>query len=180
MSRVATNWWKLAFICLVCLASSFATLAVVTLVNAHGGDPTKIHSCVKANGDISIVGPLATCGNNQTPLDWNQQGVQGPPGPTGAPGISGWEIVRVQTTVTNVAPGTVMPGEAPCPAGKKVLGGGGAPQGLQSPVHTIASEPVDNTPLGGSSGFQVWFQNSGGFQPIVELNFYAVCANVRA
>jgi hypothetical protein len=172
----ATNWWKRAFIGLLAGAAS---LALVTLVNAHGGDPTKIHSCVRTgNGDLRIVAPQDTCGPNTSPLDWNQQGSQGPPGPTGpagAAGVSGWEIVRVQSTVPNVAAGTVIEAQAACPAGKKVLGGGGVAQGSQSPVHAIGSDPFD---FGSLSGFNVRFRNSGGPQPTVELNVYAVCANV--
>ncbi len=41
------------------------------MVYGHGGDPTKIHSCVNnASGEIKIVDPNDTCKNNWTPLDW--------------------------------------------------------------------------------------------------------------
>ena len=68
-------------------------LVLVSLVViAHGGDPTKIHSCVKANGQISIVGPNDICAGNETALDWNIAGTPGgagPPGPPGPPGSPG-------------------------------------------------------------------------------------------
>jgi YVTN family beta-propeller protein len=61
-----------------------------TIVFAHGGDASLIHSCVKtSNHQIRIVGPNDTCGHNETPLDWNIQGLPGPTGPTGPQGIPG-------------------------------------------------------------------------------------------
>src|SRR4249919_1216558 len=48
--------------------------AVVSMASAHGGDASKIHSCVNNNsGTIKIVAPTATCSNNEMALDWNQQ-----------------------------------------------------------------------------------------------------------
>jgi Collagen triple helix repeat (20 copies) len=58
-------------------------------VSAHGGDTTLIHSCVNQNGGINIVGANQTCGQNQTALDWNIQGVAGPIGPQGIQGVAG-------------------------------------------------------------------------------------------
>lgn len=62
-----------------------------TLVKAHGGDLTQIHACLK-NGGLRIIGANETCKANETALDWNIQGLQGPqgnPGPQGAPGPQG-------------------------------------------------------------------------------------------
>lgn len=61
------------------------------VANAHGGDATKIHACVKGNGSVRIVQPSETCKKGETALDWNIQGtgVQGPPGPPGPQGPQG-------------------------------------------------------------------------------------------
>jgi chromosome segregation ATPase len=48
-------------------------LAVASMASAHGGDTTKIHSCVNNNsGTIKIVSPSTSCGNGETALDWSQ------------------------------------------------------------------------------------------------------------
>src|SRR5262249_40585213 len=60
------------------------------IVVAHGGDPTKIHSCIKnSTGQIRIIAPNGVCDTNETPLDWNVTGPQGPAGPTGPTGPAG-------------------------------------------------------------------------------------------
>jgi hypothetical protein len=62
-------------------------------VSAHGGDLALIHACVRnSNGNIRIVGATTACDSNETALDWNLQGIQGPAGPqgpAGSPGPSG-------------------------------------------------------------------------------------------
>ncbi len=50
-----------------------ALLGLPMMASAHGGDPTKIHSCVNNNsGEVKIVAPNATCNNNWTPVDWDK------------------------------------------------------------------------------------------------------------
>ncbi len=54
---------------------------MITYSFAHGGDANLIHGCVRpVTGAIRIVGPNDNCLPNETHLDWNKQGVQGPPG----------------------------------------------------------------------------------------------------
>src|SRR5262245_15032567 len=68
---------------------SIALLVLVRndIVVAHGGDPTKIHSCIKnSTGQVRIIAPNSVCDPNETSLDWNATGPQGPAGPTGATG----------------------------------------------------------------------------------------------
>ena len=61
--------------------------ALVVVAFAHGGDTTKIHSCVdNKTGNIKLVGASATCKAGETALDWN---IQGPPGPQGIAGAQG-------------------------------------------------------------------------------------------
>lgn len=62
---------------------------VTSIVSAHGADTSKIHACVRNSTvfagapNIRIVGANDNCNNNENSLDWNIQGVQGPPGPAG-------------------------------------------------------------------------------------------------
>ena len=72
------------------LAGAFMFLVyLVPPVHAHGGDPGLIHACVKKNGDVEIVGPSATCKQNETPLHWNIQGLKGDQGIQGVKGDPG-------------------------------------------------------------------------------------------
>ena len=68
---------------------AFIGSSPAVMVSAHGGDPALIHSCVKANGQITVSTPNGQCGGNGTPLDWNIQGVAGPTGSTGPQGATG-------------------------------------------------------------------------------------------
>jgi collagen triple helix repeat protein len=60
-----------------------------TSVNAHGGDPTKIHSCVNPSGGFREVGPNEACKQNERAEDWSRSGVPGPAGPPGPTGPAG-------------------------------------------------------------------------------------------
>ena len=71
---------------------AFLALAagIATAVNAHGGDAAQIHSCVNDNsGEIKIIGEDDNCKKNQTALDWNVVGIQGPQGIQGETGAKG-------------------------------------------------------------------------------------------
>lgn len=76
----------------------FGAIIGTAIISAHGGDSSKIHACVKntlINGpNIRIVGANGFCNNNETALDWNIQGLQGVPGPTGLPGQNGSSFIN--------------------------------------------------------------------------------------
>jgi hypothetical protein len=64
------------------VVATLVMLAGATLVaNAHGGDPTLIHSCVKSaapkKGQVFIVDPNQACPSGYTATDW---AIAGPPG----------------------------------------------------------------------------------------------------
>jgi hypothetical protein len=59
-------------------------LGIASIAGAHGGDKSKIHSCVnKKTRAVRIVAPSAKCKPTERAVDW---GVQGPAGPAGPPG----------------------------------------------------------------------------------------------
>jgi hypothetical protein len=68
--------------------------ALVTVGLAFAGIPGSdgvIHGCYKNNGDLRVIDPTApkkdqaNCKNDETALDWNQQGVDGPQGDAWTP-----------------------------------------------------------------------------------------------
>jgi hypothetical protein len=168
----------------------------VTAVLAHGGDVNLIHACVsKPDGYVRLIGATASCKKTEIALDWGIVGPAGPQGPTGpqgdpgptgdpgpaglqgpagedgAPGISGYEIVR----------GPVVSGEggritavATCPAGKKVLGGGGtAFANVDYRIET--SVPIDGTSWSVSFSPDTSSSPNAGFT----VAAFAVCAFVQ-
>src|SRR5437763_15402906 len=92
--------WLLALFVGLCAAGAAG------LVSAHGGDSTLIHGCLSTTsnprGQVTVyslpgqagpsnglAGPTGTCGALGQPVDWNGQGLQGPPGVPGPSGASG-------------------------------------------------------------------------------------------
>ena len=97
----------------------------------------------------------------------------------GPAGITGYAIV---TTVVPAQPtgfGAELLGTCPCPAGRKVLGGGGrliqtatqlpADSGLRPIVRSIPS---------GDTGWQVMWIDSGFTPDTLDLHIFAICANI--
>jgi len=77
-------------------AAATAILAGAGIAYAAIPDGTGvIHACFKQNGDLRVIDPAATkqeqsaCKNDETALDWNQQGAAGTPGATGPQGPKG-------------------------------------------------------------------------------------------
>jgi len=75
MTRSVTGWLVLGSAFVLALAG------VTPAVDAHGGDPTLIHSCVnKSSGEVKIVGATASCKNNETAVDWPATSAPAPAG----------------------------------------------------------------------------------------------------
>jgi hypothetical protein len=196
-----SQWLKIG---IATAAITVASLGVVTIVNAHGGDPNKIHSCVKNNneGNVRIVDPNETCKSNERPVDWNSQGAPGPAGPQGAPGPQG-------------EPGPQGPTGAPGPQGPPGPMGATGPQGPQGvpgisgyqiaqslPQPVPPGQPVAATcgsgrvlgggaellppnqvgfalsmtqPLPGGTGWEAAHSGPG----VTQIRVWAICANVQ-
>ena len=56
--------------------------AGVGWATTRAGDPVVIHACANADNAL-FLSASGSCSPGQTPLSWNQQGPQGPPGATG-------------------------------------------------------------------------------------------------
>ena len=175
------------------LLAALLGIGGVALAYAHGGDTTRIHSCVR-NGSIRIVGANETCRAGETPLDWNitgpagppgpagpqgPQGIQGPAGPQGATGPQGPEgpagpqgpegprgIVGFQTyMITQIIPSSSrFTFTAACQPGEALVGGGHYYNG-GTDLAIVASRPI-------GTSWEIQGFGIGGNT----LEVYAVCA----
>lgn len=96
-----------------------------------------VHSCFHSrNGrNFRLIDPNGACKTKETPLQWGQQG---PKGDTGAPGLSGYEVVKVDQPIS-AAGGWVF--DAACPNGKTAISGG-----FSVPGNVTQSHPRDGDP----------------------------------
>jgi len=85
-------------------------LGTPTVLNAHGGDTSLIHTCFKnATGNLRIIAASDTCKANETALDWNLAGATGPQGPAGPQGPSGlFKFVGFSTGTINGGQGMLQ------------------------------------------------------------------------
>ena len=112
-------------------------------------------------------------------LPAGEQGPAGPPGPPGAQGnpglngVSGHEIV-LATSPTNSDTEKVV--TAACPAGKKVVGGGGYAFNFTFPdeVAIVASFPVNG------NAWRVVTQETDAYAPAWLARTYAICATLAS
>ena len=81
--------WPLMGLGAIVIVTLLGTL-VVSQIRAHGGspDPNIIHACA-SNNNVRIVAAGETCKKNETPVDWNSQGLKGDTGDTGDQGLQG-------------------------------------------------------------------------------------------
>ena len=79
-------------------AVSVALVLVVALTATWAGAQeggTVYHACVNnASGTIFMVSGPDDCGNNETYIMWNQEGLAGPQGLQGEPGPAGFSARR--------------------------------------------------------------------------------------
>jgi hypothetical protein len=145
----------------IAITAIAGAVAVATIPDASG----VIHGCYNKSGDLRVIDDaVETCKQNETPLNWNQTGPQGPSGP-----LSGWEIV----TEDLVIPPTFDQGvDVECPQGKKVVGGG------WSTVAGAFPHVISNGPIPDGSGWHVFAENESGDVEDSELKVRAICAFV--
>jgi hypothetical protein len=128
-----------------------------------------------AQGPQGEPGPKGDTGEQGPKGDTGAQGPQGLPGPQGVVGISGYEIVTVETVPDSSVHTDV---DVLCPAGKRVLGGGGrlltGTAGVNGgpPVIIRASEPF------GDAGWTITAEEIAPYTGSWWVRAFAVCANV--
>jgi hypothetical protein len=160
----------------VAIAAVAVIAGAVTIVSAHPGPvaPGVIHSCVNnSSGTIKIVSAATTCKNNETAVDWNAQGApgadgeDGEDGTDGTDGVSGYERVVDDEEVVDVPRGIAAAMFVDCPAGKKVVGGGGQAPG--EAFYMLESYPTLDT-----RWFVRWI-NGGAVDASGLMTVYAIC-----
>ncbi len=130
-------------------------------------------------------GPQGPKGAKGAKGDKGQKGDKGDKGAAGAAGVSGYEVVNQtfkEVFIENSGSprGLSAVETVPCPAGKRVIGGGSdlgtnpAQNGQQRQV-TVSL----NAPNGTGTGWSVQlFNNSVSVDTSIDLRVYAICASV--
>jgi hypothetical protein len=151
----------------VVAAAVGGSIAWATIPDAGG----VIHACYGGKGALRVIDDsIDSCKPTETALAWNVQG---------QPGLSGVENVVVHSD-PNVPNGPAFNwATAQCPAGKRVIGGGGAVWPLAPfppmPVALVASLPTSNATGWG------WFAAGSEMSPTDaewHVEAVAICANV--
>lgn len=78
---------------IIFLSGILAVICIFMIVmegSSYSATNGVIYACVKkVNGQVRIVSPTGRCLPSEVPVNWNQAGLQGPPGPQGEPGPKG-------------------------------------------------------------------------------------------
>jgi hypothetical protein len=141
-----------------------------------------IQSCIDREGNLKIISPTTTCHREHKPLNWNKQGPAGLPGApglvgatgaqgaAGLPGVSGYQQVVVATANEKLPAFGETVRFANCPAGKKVIGGGGIIFNASGRWIVDTSGPSSETQ------WAIAFTNVTG-NPITagQMSIYAIC-----
>jgi hypothetical protein len=160
---------------LISLGAIAVAVAAISGISyaAIPGQGGVISACRDSKGALKVIDAEAgqTCNANQQLLTWNQEGPQGPAGPAGA---SGYEIVDV---ITGVGALDLQSGLAPCPAGKKVVGGGGWAVGQGGLVHHYESVLVRSAPVATGDGWLIVARELVPTPDVWGLHIRALCVN---
>ena len=147
------------------LAIAFAAVPV-----GAAWSETTLYACVnRSSGWLRMVPAGTPCHRTEAPLSWGMSGPAGAPGPAGPPGPSG--PGNIQYVEGGMYPNTSV-ARAFCPAGTKVIGGGGFSlyrKGLQQ-----------NHPISDADGTNAYGSVAVGWQVAAEdfsdVQAFVVCA----
>jgi hypothetical protein len=147
-----------------------ATIATVLLSIGQAFAVTQaINACLDNNGAIRVLQvnqygfPPNPCQSYETPISWNNTG------PQGAPGVSGWELVR--GAGIDVPPTQIRGNVVNCPTGKKPVGGGFVVNGPGP--WTVFESDVRSNPGFNENGYAAFIRNDGA--ALVRIFVDAVC-----
>ncbi|HUH15048.1 MAG TPA: hypothetical protein VML35_04120 [Gaiellaceae bacterium] len=101
----------------------FGVAGGIAFASIPGADGV-IHGCYRSaagdvQGQLRVVEDPASCRSNETPIQWNEQGVAGPAGPAGADGADGEDGADGQDGADGSSPtvAQLAPGDANCADG---------------------------------------------------------------
>lgn len=86
MRLVSRKWAQTTVVAVA--AGGLSVLATSAVVGAQSSTEV-IHACADARGTLRMIPAAGSCEVNETPVNWNEQGVQGVQGATGAQGPAG-------------------------------------------------------------------------------------------
>lgn len=164
--RLASYTW-LSRCALLPAAVVVGMAATLTFVSAHGGDASKVHSCVNNNsGAIRITAASTTVGGSgqnaacvavETATDWAINGASGPSGPQGPQGTSGPSGSQGPQGLQGPSgpSGPQGPSGSQGPAGSQGAAGATGPQGATGPSGPSGPQgPAGTQGLTGATGAQ--------------------------
>lgn len=155
-------------------------VAYATIPSADG----VITTCyVKSGGTLRVIDASVTeCRGSESMLTWSIAGVAGEDGADGAPGadgVSGYDLItndRSLEGVTSSFGGLTVN----CPAGTKVLGGGGAfVSTTGAPAATSGNVILSSAPKADSSGWTIFYNATTISTSLGSVRVYATCATVN-
>ena len=131
-------------------------------------------------GPQGATGPAGPIGLTGARGATGATGPQGPVGPQGPPGVSNYQIVTNNLTNTSLANLAEAIQSASCPAGKRLLGGGGLIRGAVGRWTMGSSGPASNVADPDPTTWTVAWENVGNGATITATNreVYAICAAV--
>jgi hypothetical protein len=86
MRQLSRRWGRTALVAVA--AGGLSVLATTAVVGAQSSTEV-IHACADARGSLRMIPATGSCEVNETPINWNAQGVQGATGPAGPAGPRG-------------------------------------------------------------------------------------------
>ena len=86
MRLLSGRWARTAVVAVA--AGGLSVLATSAVVGAQSSTEV-INACADARGTLRMIPANESCGVNETPVNWNAQGVQGAAGPAGPAGPRG-------------------------------------------------------------------------------------------
>jgi hypothetical protein len=162
-------------IALAALAVAVAAISGLAYAAIPGADGV-ISACRDSRGALKVIDAEAgqSCGSNQQPLIWNQQGPQGPAGPPGASGVSGWQYVV--SPGRDIQPGSAGGSNVDCPVGKKALGGGVSQSFADAEFRVSETAPAGS--YGTGTGWYAYVYNDG--PEAATMYVWVICAYVSS
>lgn len=152
------------------LGAIAGALAVGGIAWADIPDSGVINSCYKkSGGGLRVIDSSAggACNPSEQPLSWNQ---------TGAPGVSGYEIVTNVREVSGER-GNGFRAHADCPPGKNAVGGGGFVSLPSGDTTNYPEDDVQGTyPINNGTGWEILYHwDHTGLTVGSKATVYAVC-----
>ena len=86
MRLLSRKWARTTVVAVV--ASGLSVLATSAVVGAQSSTEV-IHACADGRGTLRMIPAGESCGVNETPINWNAQGIQGATGRRGRRGRQG-------------------------------------------------------------------------------------------